>query len=102
LTVQVLPQARKEAVGAAAWYDHKRLGLGDDFLDEVNHSLSRIENNPRSFPQWEFYTGRREIRRCRLDRFPYAVIFECRGNDTVVIAISRARRHPLYWLARLG
>ena len=75
MTVQVLPQAWKEAVEAAAWYDRKRSGLGDDFLEEVNQSLARIEQNPQSFPRWESYTGHREIRCCRLDRFPYAVIF---------------------------
>jgi hypothetical protein len=102
VTVQVLPQAWKEAVEAAAWYDGKRSGLGDDFLDEVDQSLARIEQGPQSFPRWESYTGRREIHCCRLSRFPYAVIFACRDGETAVVAISHARRHPLYWLARQG
>jgi toxin ParE1/3/4 len=102
VNLRVLPQARQEAVEAAAWYDRKRSGLGDHFLDEVDQTLASIEESPESFPRWAPYKGSHEIRCHRLARFPYAVIFACRKDETVVVAVGHARRHPLYWLARLG
>jgi hypothetical protein len=36
-------EANEELVGAARWYEERQPGLGDDFLDEVEHALRRIE-----------------------------------------------------------
>ena len=56
---------------------------------------------PTALPRLESYRGLHEIRRCALERFPYLVIFVCRPDEAVVVAISHARRHPLYWVERL-
>jgi len=42
------------------------------------------------------------VRRYVLDRFPYLIVFACRPEDTLLVAIADARRRPLYWLERLG
>jgi hypothetical protein len=31
---------------AAVWYDEQQPGLGDDFLDEFERTLGRIQSNP--------------------------------------------------------
>ncbi|HUY87564.1 MAG TPA: type II toxin-antitoxin system RelE/ParE family toxin [Pirellulales bacterium] len=97
----VLAEARAEAVEAAAWYDRQRNGLGAQLLDEIEQALHRIENAPQSFATWEPYHGPEEFRRCVLTRFPYVVIFMHRPPEVVVVAISHARRRPMYWLNRL-
>ena len=40
------------------------------------------------------------IRRALLDRFPYAIAFEQRGDSLMILAFAHLRRRPLYWLAR--
>lgn len=98
----VLPEAELEAAEAAIWYDDQRLGLGDEFLVELQQAFDRIRGEPAELSRLESYVGPHEIRRCLLKRFPYLVIFACRPEEVIVVAISHARRRPLYWLRRLS
>lgn len=91
-----------ESAEAAAWYDDRQVGLGDEFLSEVAEAIARIGGEPRSFSRLESYDGPYEVRRCVLQRFPYLVLFECRSDETLVVAITHVRRRPLYWLERLA
>ncbi len=99
---EVVPEARLEAAEAAIWYDDQRAGLGGDFLVEVQKTLDRVRHRPTEFSKLEAYRGPHEVRRALLRRFPYVAIFVCRPDETVVVAVSHARRRPLYWLDRLG
>ena len=65
----VLPAAELEAAEAAAWYDDRGAGLGDDFLNEVAEGLARIRHDPQSFSRLESYRGNHEIRRYQVKRF---------------------------------
>ncbi len=101
MTFTVLPEAELEASEAVIWYDDQRFGLGDDFLIEFTQVLDRIRRGPAELPRLEAYTGRHVVRRCLLKRFPYLVIFVCQPEEVLVVAVSHARRRPLYWLERL-
>lgn len=37
-----------------------------------------------------------------MHRFQYAVIYLCRPDESLVIAVAHTRRRPLYWLDRLA
>jgi len=97
----ILREAELESAEAAGWYDDQRDGLGDEFLSEVAEAIARIGSDPQSFSRLESYAGPYEVRRCVLDRFPYLIVFACRPGATLVVAITHARRRPLYWLERL-
>ena len=60
----------EELVGAALWYEERQPGLGDDFLDEVEHALRRIEAEPERWPKI-----RSENRKLNLRLFPYALVY---------------------------
>jgi hypothetical protein len=102
LNFKTLPAAELEAAEAAIWYDAQRPGLGDEFLNELQDTFGRIKNSPESFGSLEGYSGPLEIRRCMLQRFPYVVVFLHRSEEIVAVAVSHARRRPLYWLTRLN
>ena len=102
MNLRVLPEADREALEAALWYEEQRPGLGDDFLAERERVLEKVRESPHSFAPLEYYAGPHEIRRCIMRRFPYAVIFVCRPDEVVVVAVSHHSRRPLYWLDRLG
>jgi hypothetical protein len=99
--LSILPVAELETAEAAAWNDDRSARLGDEFLNELADALGRIRLDPQSFSRLESYRGTYEIRRCQVKRFSYLIVFLCRPQETVVIAISHARR-PLYRLERLG
>lgn len=49
----------------------------------------------------EYYSGPHEVRRLLMHHFPYAVVFVCRPDETLVVAVAHTHRRPLYWLSRL-
>jgi len=102
MSLRVQPEAWEEGFAASDWYESQRIGLGDRFLLEVRQAFDGIERQPMSFPRWESYLGSEEIRWSSLGRFRYVVIFAVEGAEVVVLAISHAHRHPLYWVSRLG
>jgi hypothetical protein len=101
MKLSILREAELESAEAAAWYDDREAGLGDEFLSEVADAIVQIGRDPQSFSRLESYTGRYEIRRCVLQRFPYLIIFVCRPDEAFVVAVAHARRRPMYWLERL-
>jgi len=101
LKCSILSAAELEAADAATWYDDQREGLGDEFLAAFKQALHQIESRPDSLARVEGYRGPHDVRRCILRRFPYAVIYLCRRDESLILAVSHLRRRPLYWLDRL-
>jgi plasmid stabilization system protein ParE len=99
--VDLHPEARAELRAAAIWYDERRPTLGDEFVAEVSIVLERIGEVPTSFPVWPgTSTAPFSIRRAVVKRFPYVVAFEVHSEHSLVLAVSHAKRRPLYWLSR--
>ena len=42
-----------------------------------------------------------DIRRCLLDRFPYALIYGIEGEMILLIAVAHTRRDLHYWIDRV-
>ena len=97
------PEAVAELRAAAVWYDERRAGLGDEFVDEVTRLGRRIVAAPASYASWPGLSGRHPaIRRALVDRFPYAIAFEVRERDIYILAVAHAKRRPLYWVRRVS
>lgn len=99
---RVLSAANAEAIAAALWYDDRQVGLADAFLAEMQAAFESIRHAPQSMALLEYYAGKHEVRRCLMHRFPYAMIFVCRPDEVVIVAVAHTRRRPLYWLNRLS
>ncbi len=46
MTAQLIPETKAELTAAALFYDGEWKGLGEEFLDEVESSLSTIASDP--------------------------------------------------------
>ena len=57
--IRVAPEALSELIDAAAWYDSRRIGLGTEFLEEVERILPLIERLLSSFTR-QYSTVRAE------------------------------------------
>ena len=84
-----------DAQWAADWYDGERSGLGEDFLDELNHSVSRLIASPESFALVD-----RRIRVCQLQRFPYGIYFRATRSDIVITGVLHLHRDDAAWKSR--
>jgi len=96
MRVRFLKAAQHELREVVAAYNLLRAGLGDQFRDEVDATLQRIEFWPHAWSR-----ASRRARMCRTKRFPYIVVYVPRANDIVVIAVMHAHRRPGYWKKRL-
>lgn len=103
MTIAITPEAWEEVHLAARAYELERTGLGDRFLDDFEAAVDRIEKSPVTHSLYEFLPPRHGVRRRRLRRFPYLVVFrfDSTENSVRVIAVPHASRKPGYWRDRL-
>ena len=101
MQVELHPEARAEIRSAALWYEERRSGWGDRFVERLDETLSRIEEAPAAHPLWPGTSAAPvPIRKAFLEQFPYLIAFEVHPTRLLVLAIAHAKRQPLYWLAR--
>lgn len=91
----VRPQAATELLEARRWFDEQRHGLGQDFVVEVDLTISAVLGRPESFPQVHG-----AIRRAIVHRFPYGVFFRITTNAIVILGVIHGRRNPESWRQR--
>jgi hypothetical protein len=101
MKLRILPEADAEAFAAAEWYDKQRIGLGEEFLQELGDRYEVIRSRSEACARVEEYSGDRDLRYVALARFSYFVVFQRRNQDILIAAVSHVRRQPLYWLDRL-
>jgi toxin ParE2 len=96
VTLRFLAVAQAELDEAVEWYKALSPDLGDAFLIEAVRVFRLIEQHSQAWhPMAE------KIRRCRLARFPYGVIYSEDGDDQLILAVAHLHRAPLYWRDRL-
>ncbi|WP_448573879.1 type II toxin-antitoxin system RelE/ParE family toxin [Trichothermofontia sp.] len=83
------PEVRDELDEAYSWYESQELGLGDDFLEQVNEALDRICQMPESYP-----AVYRDVRRAVIRRFPYIIYYRIVSSRVIVTAVFHGRKNP--------
>jgi toxin ParE2 len=96
VNVRVLEIAQRELDEAVSYYNGQVAGLGDAFLLEAIATIERI----RQFPDAWHPLGK-NVRRCRLRRFPYGLIYHADETGVLVVAVAHTHRRPEYWRDRL-
>jgi plasmid stabilization system protein ParE len=86
-----MPSFRKQRI-----ITRTKIRLGLQFVSAVETLLDRIRVNPLRFPPIE-----KTIRKGRLVRFPYGIIYRIRPKDIQIIAVMHLKREPNYWRNRL-
>ena len=99
--VRYEPEALEEFEQASAWYERARPGVGHRFAARVDDTIDRIAEAPLSFPVLLRLDATYIVRRARLDRFPYGVVFLPLASDVRILAVAHLRRRPGYWQGRL-
>jgi plasmid stabilization system protein ParE len=94
-------EADEEYRAAARWYEDKRTGLGLDFLNAVNSTLSQVVRFPRGGAPVAHIAADLQVRRAPVGRFPFNVIYMETPTAVRILAIAHERRRPGYWTHRL-
>ncbi len=93
----VRPQVTVDLAKAAAWYDDRESGLGDDFFRAIRDGIETILLDPL-LPS--IRDRARQIRWVFPRRFPYRIVDRVSGETIVVLAVLHAARHDREWKSR--
>ena len=96
-SLRIHPAALEEAGAAMDWYARRSKRAAGMFLDELDHAMDLIGQNPEQYPRHDFGT-----RRIVLRRFPFVIVFRKAAAGVEIIAFAHGRRRPGYWRERLG
>lgn len=97
MRVVVLSSAEEEFREAVAYYNGQGPGLGFELAAEVKAAFGRIAAYPNAWPEFSTRT-----RRCIVNRFPYGVLYQQRGDAILILGIMHLRRSPKRWQDRAG
>ena len=94
--IVVQPEAENDLREAYRWYEVRKAGLGDEFMEEAGHSFHQIANAPLQ-PRPRY----RGTRRVLLRRFPYVVLYLARGDTVFILAVLHGHRDPRMFVSRI-
>lgn len=89
--------AREEGFEAAEWYGEQQKALQTRFLEKWKDAENRLLASSQIY---RCVAG--DLRKCRFEVFPYALVFRIRGDELQIIAVMHMSRRPGYWKKRGG
>lgn len=89
------PDIEYEVKASYRWYQNQAIGLGDDFLDELETAYEAILALPQTWPK--FHQG---FRRFLLNKFPFSIIYRPTQGTIFIVAVMHNSRKPGYWNER--
>ena len=87
--LQIKEEANIDLIEAYDYYESKRIGLGDRFLEKVDLFLELILKNPYLFP-----SKQSSFREAFIVDFPYLIIYGIEDNIIVVFAFFNTWKSP--------
>lgn len=89
-------EAEHDLDDSVVYYDRQQEGLGQQFADAVELAVQRIRENPERFQRHEGT----EIRKLRMDRFPFTIYFQDLDECVWIVAVAHHKRRKDFWLHR--
>jgi hypothetical protein len=83
-------EAQLEIIETFIYYEGKKEGLGESFLDHLDSYFKWIKHYP-----FHFSEKRKPYREAVINRFPYLIIYEVLENEVIVYSVFNAWQDPL-------
>ncbi|MEW6169723.1 MAG: type II toxin-antitoxin system RelE/ParE family toxin [Pseudomonadota bacterium] len=91
------PAAALEHEQQVAYYQERQAGLGARYHSAFKAAVALACATPRRFK----IIREPEIRKIRLQGFPYNLIYREAGEVIQILAVAHHRRRPEYWAGRV-
>jgi plasmid stabilization system protein ParE len=91
----IQPEAADEANKAFNWYEDQQPGLGGEFYRELTRGFEFVMEHP-VMPRIVY----RGLRKRKLDRFPYLIIYRVTDEELSVVSVFHGSRNPQIWKRR--
>jgi hypothetical protein len=89
------PDIEYEVKASYEWYQNQAVGLGEDFLTELETAYQMITELPDTWPKFQ-----KGFRRFLLSKFPFSIIYQFNQKTVYVVAVMHNSRKPGYWSER--
>lgn len=91
LKIKLSSEAIKEIHESYEWYEDRSLGLGEQFIEFMDHTLKLVLQNPEGYPN---KIG--PYREIVFSKFPYLIVYEFvkEANTIYVLHIIHTKRNP--------
>lgn len=86
---RILSAASRDLINAVKYYESQSYGLGKDFLEEFEKTVSRICMFPDA---WASVSP--DLRRCLMRRFPYAIFYIRENEEIIISGVADLRTNP--------
>ncbi|NCD33979.1 MAG: type II toxin-antitoxin system RelE/ParE family toxin [Spartobacteria bacterium] len=96
MNVRFLIEAQQDVDTAFIWYEEQVIGLGYDFLDELDQAVRLICCYPGGFMSIDA-----DLKRCYMKRFPFSIVYGVEDDCVIIVAVAHMRRKPMYWEGRV-
>ncbi len=94
--VKFHPKSQIELFEAARYYEFQQKDLGKRFLLALQNSIMSIQINPQVYQLTDD-----NLRKCRVSKFPYGIVFRDKTDIIEVIAVIHLRRRPGFSKSRI-
>lgn len=95
MRVDYHPDARRELIASAQFYESRVVGLGGRFLDEYDATIEEILLNPLAYAVVED-----DIRLHLMKRFPMGIYYRVRQDSIMILVVKHHSRDSEYWKYR--
>lgn len=89
------PEAERELVEEAAYYEIRVPGLGGHFEEEVRRATSILLQHPEIGVSVDA-----DLRKFVLNRFPYSLYYSFNSEVLYIEVVAHQSRRPGYWKSR--
>ena len=84
--------AQRQFRRARDWCEAARPGLGGEFIENLDATLSVVSRHPA-----QFKIAIKQYRRALVKRFPYELFFEFDDEQIIVYSVFHTSQNPARW-----
>lgn len=89
-------EAEADVLRAAIYYEDRRKGLGQRFVEYFMRGTESIEKFPASYA-----ARHHDYRFFHLDEFPFSIVYSFDDREIYILAVKDDRRDPDEWKKRI-
>lgn len=95
------PAAERELDEAIEHDEAELPGRGLRLEDQVARLVLRLRRFPVSAPIWPGLDSAHEVRRAKVRRHPFVVVYMVQSDQLIILAVAHTKKKPGYWASRI-
>lgn len=89
--IVITSYAELDTFEAYEWYEQEKLGLGEEFLLELEKTYNRIAKNPT----YNSYIDEKKVLRdLHTYRFPFVIVYRIKNDIVEIISVHHTKKWP--------